>query len=85
MKDIELVINISQEDYEAIKRGSVVGDMTIPYVFEAIRNGVQIPEGHGRIIDEKDLSLMTIHLIDGMLVCDVPTIIEESKGNEEKE
>lgn len=51
----EIVIRISQEDYEAIKDGSIVGDMTIPYVFEAIRNGTPLPKGHGDLIDRRDL------------------------------
>ncbi len=42
MADIELVIKIDEEDYKAIKNMSVVGDMTIPYVFNAIRNGTPI-------------------------------------------
>lgn len=43
MADIELVIRISQVDYETIKSNSIiVGGMTIPNVLEAIRNGVQI-------------------------------------------
>lgn len=48
---MELVINISEEDYKAIKNMSVVGDMTIPYVFDAIRKGILLPKGHGRLID----------------------------------
>jgi hypothetical protein len=31
------------------------------------------------LIDEKDLSLMTIHIIDGIFVCDAPTIVEADK------
>ena len=49
---------------------------------EAIRNGVVLPKGHGRLIDEKDLSLMTVHLIDGVFVCTAPTIIEAEGGKE---
>ena len=75
MADVELVIRISQEDYEAIKDNSIVGDMTIPYIFEAIRNGVQIPEEHGRLIDAKDVG-------EYLTLADVPTIIE---ANEESE
>ena len=57
MADIELVIRILQEDYEAIKDSSIVGDMTIPYVFEAIRNGTPLPKGHGRLIDASRLKV----------------------------
>jgi hypothetical protein len=42
-----------------------------------------LPKGHGRLIDEKDLSLMTVHLVDGIFVCDAPTIIEADKAESE--
>lgn len=48
----------------------------------AIKNGTVLPKGHGRLVDEKDLSLVTVHMIDGMFVCDAPTIIEADKGEE---
>lgn len=91
MADIELVIRIQQEDYEAIKGNSVVGDMTIPYVFEAIRNGTPLPKGHGRLIDvgqcDRELfyqqcggadSLITVKSAFDMLLS-LPTIIEADK------
>lgn len=75
MSDIELVIKIPEETYEYWK------EHKYEYVLsEAIANGAPLPKGHGRLIDEKDLSLMTVHLVDGMLVCDAPTIIEADKG-----
>ena len=40
MADIELVIKISEEEYE---RGTVMAS--------AIRNGTPLPKGHGRLID----------------------------------
>lgn len=43
---------------------------------KAFENGTPLPKGHGDLVDRKDLSLMTIHMIDGTLVCDAPTIIE---------
>lgn len=63
MADIELVIRISQEDYAAIKDNSIVGDMTIPYVFEAIRNGVPLPKGHGRL---GDLDALEAEMVNGI-------------------
>jgi len=44
---------------------------------------IPLPKGHGRLVDEKDLSLMTVHMIDGMFVCDAPTIIEADKAESE--
>lgn len=51
MADVELIIKIPKEDYKAIKNMAVVGDMTIPYVFNAIRNGTLLPKGHGKLVD----------------------------------
>lgn len=53
MADIELVIKIDEEDYKAIKNMSVVGDMTIPYVFNSIRNGTPQPKD-GKWIDYRN-------------------------------
>ena len=56
---VELVIKIDEEDYKAIKNMSVVGDMTIPYVFNSIRSGIPLPKGHGDLIDANELLKMT--------------------------
>lgn len=50
----QIVIEIDEEDYRAIKNKKVAGDLTIPYVFDAIRNGAPLPKGHGKIMDEKE-------------------------------
>lgn len=55
--DIELVIKIPKEKYDAIKSYSVSAKMkecfrlTVP-ALEAIKNGIPLPKGHGRIITE---------------------------------
>ena len=73
---MQIVINIPKDVIESAKSSS---NYYPAYHFEkiwrAIANGTPLKE-HGRLIDEKDLSLMTVHLIDGILVCDAPTIIE---------
>lgn len=46
MSDIELLIKIPEEDY---KRGIVMAS--------AIRNGIPLPKGHGRLIDADAISL----------------------------
>lgn len=83
MTDIELVIKIPEEDYlvySELSEKEKVNELT--YYEKIIAYGAPLPKGHGRLIDEKDLSLMTVHLVDGMLVCDAPTIIEADKGDE---
>ena len=79
MSDIELVIKISMPIYKAFME-----DWTnTTDVLHAVRKGTNLPKGHGRLIDEKDLSLVTVHMIDGVFVCDAPTIIEADKAESE--
>ena len=66
--------------------GQRSGKTLMSVIFNAVARGITLPKGHGRLIDEKDLSLMTVHLVDGVFICDAPTIIEadtaESDGKE---
>lgn len=69
---MQIVIDIPEKMYHMINAGFYdYGDMNV-----IIQNGTPLPKGHGRLIDEKDLSLMTVHMIDGIFVCNAPTIIE---------
>ena len=79
---IKLIIEIPKDYYEIIKH-DVEHHLTDYRPFIIIGNGIPLPKGHGRLIDEKDLSLMTVHLIDGVLVCDAPTIIEADNESED--
>ena len=84
MADIELVIKIPEglkKDFE-LEQWTALSCMEMK---NALINGTQLPKGHGRLIDEKDLSLVTVHLIDGIFICDAPTIIEADKESEDKE
>ena len=51
MANIELVIKIPKELYEECKRMGDVRDT----LYESIRNGIVLPKGHGRLLDEKDI------------------------------
>ena len=80
---MQIVIDIAEDDYYDILQ---YAELKVNTEFEnlmivAIKNGTPLPKGHGRLIDEKDLSLMTVHLIDGMFICDAPTIIEADGGD----
>lgn len=77
---MQIVIEIDDDMYKSVVNNDayVLGDADWILLENAIANGKPLPEHHGRLIDEKDLSLMTVHMIDGMLVCDAPTIIEGS-------
>lgn len=48
MADIELIIRISEEDYERIKNSD---DMN----FNVIKNGIPLPKQHGDLIDRSKL------------------------------
>lgn len=71
---MQIVIELTDEQWKCVQDGTWCGT-------KEILNGKPLPVGHGRLIDEKDLSLMTVHMIDGMLVCDAPTIIEADGGD----
>ena len=80
---MKIVIDIPEGEYNEIEpflNGEIIkGGFNLFRVLEMIKSGTPLPKGHGRLIDEKDLSLMTVHMIDGMLVCEAPTIIEADK------
>lgn len=79
METVEVVIKMPRSEYEELTRGG--------YTWwgrhgEYIKKGTILPKGHGRLVDEKDLSLMTVHLIDGVFVCNASTIIEADEDGE---
>lgn len=51
---MQIVINISENDYELIKE---YGLITFPTVGKAIANGVILPKGHGRLGDLDKIGL----------------------------
>jgi len=55
MADIELVIKIPKELYEAYKgRPPMLGDAGMDMIAQAIANGSPLPKGHGKLIDAKE-------------------------------
>ena len=50
MADIEIVIKISEDSYEATCSGSLLPP-DVKNVIDAIKNGTPLPKGHGRIGD----------------------------------
>ena len=62
MADIELVIKIPEELYEAYKdRPPMLGDAGIDMIAQSIANGVPLPKGHGRLIDADELKKHKYH------------------------
>lgn len=81
---VEVVIRLPKEIYErTLRTGVVEVGMDSAYIGGAVIDGTVLPKGHGRLVDEKDLSLMTVHLIDGVFVCTASTIIEADKTESE--
>ena len=52
MADIELVIKVPEELYEAYKgRPPMLGDAGMDMIAQSIANGTPLPKGHGDLID----------------------------------
>ena len=75
MADIELVIKISEDEYNIAKYGQY-GNINVDTVRKAIANGTLLPKGHGDLIDpsyEVSTDGRTVYDVCGYLA---PTIIE---------
>ena len=61
MSDVELVIKIPEESYNALKSGMFInfdvrgGKTILQSLCRAIWNGIQLPKCHGDLIDRKEL------------------------------
>jgi hypothetical protein len=95
---MQVVINISEEDYEGLKRKDKFNDMYLNYYEKLIANGVPIPKGHGRLVDadalEKkmcdreeelgdDKALWESSAVSVALNMFAPTIIEADRSEED--
>ena len=81
---MKLVINITKEEYESIKKNPHWHSLG-----ELIANGIPLPKGHGRLIDADRLmkaKRMWYRLKNGDVAChkidieNAPTIIEADKN-----
>ena len=55
MADIELVIKIPEEYHVNLKKNCRFSSEEIPIVSLAIATGIQLPKGHGRLIDVNEV------------------------------
>ena len=72
MADVELIIKISEEDYERLKEYEKAPFNSLTSrVYEAIANSAPLPENHGKIVDlgkidedkiDKDNPVITINI-----------------------
>lgn len=77
---MEIVIKIPKEIYTGEQTAGI-----LPIVVDAIGKGIPLPEHHGRIIDESQISRIEFHTerelygdkIRYVKVTDAPTIIEK--------
>lgn len=91
MADIELVIKISEDDYEKMKWTSVKNGAKeeLDYMRGLILSGTPLPKGHGALIDRSEVIK---NLLDykkgkktlGQCIEDVQTIIEVDWEDEEE-
>ena len=94
MADIELVIKIPEELYEAYKgRPPMLGDAGMDMIAQSIANGIPLPKGHGRLGDLDELERKMTEYISTLplpyneaerivllmnFFDEAPTVIEES-------
>jgi len=84
MADIQLVITIPAELYEAYKgRPPMLGDAGMDMIAQSIANGTPLPKGHGRLIDESKIKKCGWNFIDHHAKTDAPTIIEADRSEED--
>ena len=86
---MKIVIEISKDTYEHILKAKSVPEILgidIVNTVNVVKNGTPLPKGHGRLIDEKRISLSGIHfeteLDHAMMIGrlnSAPTIIEADK------
>ena len=75
MVDIELVIKMPKNFYTQIKS---IDDFYLSTEERLIKYGTPLPKGHGRIIDESQIT-GTFIWDNGYIECYAPTIIEADK------
>ena len=78
-KTVQVVIEMSEEKYKWICENNPKADKDS--IIGTIVNGTVL-EPHGRLIDADMLTLMDVHLIDGVFLCDAPTILEATEVSE---
>lgn len=90
---MQIVIELSEEDYEVLKQGSTFTKGTqMTRVYEALWDATPLPEHHGRLIDEDELLETAYQVYDEVRhmwtqdfvvnaddISSAPTIIEADK------
>lgn len=82
---MKIIVDISEDDYKYIKANGA----RIPYyrLTDAIKNGIPLPKGHGRLIDADELTESILCKTFGLRSVDIenaPTIVEADKAESEE-
>lgn len=84
---MELVINIPDLDWSKVQNGSIA----TKHLLNAVKCGIPLSKGHGRIIDETKISkceqvglIMKDGNVTRCLTTDAPTIVEADNIKENK-
>jgi hypothetical protein len=78
----EIVIKIPEEIYKNKNYIDYFGCSSLTLA-DAIENGTVLPKGHGRLIDESQIT-GTFTWDNGYIECFAPTIIEADKAESEE-
>ena len=91
---MKLIIEIPEVYYESLRKTDVIisgqrsGKTLMSVIFNAVTNGIPLPKGHGRLIDENDLwfeDIDDISCVTQRNVENAPTIIEADKAESEEQ
>ena len=82
---MQIVIEITDEMYQAVKDGMWCGN---ELWYNALKNGIPIPKGHGRLIDGDELEKFVIEKYSegeqlAIGISDAPTVIEADTEDSE--
>ena len=94
MANVELVIKIPEDLYEAYKdKPPMLGDAGMDMIAQAISKGKALPKGHGDLIDTDDIRVIelldSLHIIrhekgdDIDVYIDAPIVIKADRSDKE--
>lgn len=84
---MQIMIDIAEKDYQNIKKhpDTITSYLTTVYLYDAVREGIPLPKGHGDLIDRQELLKSTLCKTFGLRSVDIenaPTIIEADRSEE---
>lgn len=85
---MQIVIEIPDAEYDYIKDFKGTNSTITGRLYEAVYNGIPLPKGHGRLIDEREIKtcFMPLNRRDARGIrISAPTVIEADKESENEE